>query len=203
MIALIKGRLVLKSEAMVVVETAGVGYRLQISEQSARKLPALDGEVTLWVTTRIKDEVIQLFGFAERREQDLFQQLIKVSGVGPKLAMAMISATEHEDLLTAIISKNTARLAKIPGVGKKLSQRLVLELAEAMEKELGSGLVVGRSDQTASSAHLSADLTAALTSLGYSEREFVQPAAALIKQHPEAGLEDLIRLVLRELHGNS
>ena len=153
------------------------------------------------MTTRVKDDAIQLFGFVERREQALFQYLLKVTGIGPKLALSIISAGSLEALLTAIVTKDTGALAKIPGVGKKLSQRLVLELAELIKKEFSE--VAAESSNFAVPPDLErvlADLWAALLGLGYQEKEFQALAAKLVAENPQAELEELLRLVLRELH---
>ena len=126
MIGRIRGSVIYKSESEVIVEAAGVGYTLLISATTRNQLPPLDGEAILWVTTRFRDDLIALYGFIDRREQTMFLRLLKVNGVGPKLAFAIISGASIDQLERQLVNREAAELAKLPGVGKKLSQRLGL-----------------------------------------------------------------------------
>ncbi len=204
MIGRIRGTLVYKDAAEVMVEAGGVGYRLQVSAATAGCLPALEEEVVLWVTTRLKEDAIQLYGFAERREQAMFLRLLTVSGVGPKLAFAIISGGDVGRLEQQLINQEVDALCKLPGVGKKLSRRLILELGEALKKELGS--FAGLGEEPGAGVGKTADsdtgneLMAALEALGYRSAEVETTAAKIIHHHPGEKIETLLKLVLQELH---
>ncbi|MCK5540066.1 MAG: Holliday junction branch migration protein RuvA [Deltaproteobacteria bacterium] len=204
MIGRIRGPLVYKGIDEVMVEAGGVGYRLLVSAATRDQLPVLDEEVVLWVTTKLRDDAISLYGFLERREQIMFLRLLKVNGVGPKLAFAIIAGGDLNRLESQLINQEVEELAKLPGVGKKLSRRLVLELGELLKKELGD-LVL--SDLTGPSADgqrigsvLARDLMAALQALGYRSSEVETLTAKLLRDHPGLELEALLKLVLQELH---
>ena len=204
MIGRIRGLLVYKGSDEVIVEAAGVGYRLSISAATGDQLPALEEEVVLWVTTKLRDDAIHLYGFFERREQMMFLRLLKVNGVGPKLAFAIISGGDLGRLEGQLINQEVEELAKLPGVGKKLSRRLVLELGELLKKELGelplSDLAGHPAGGSVKSSILAQELMAALQALGYRSSEVETITTRLLREHPGLGLEALLKLVLQELH---
>jgi Holliday junction DNA helicase RuvA len=204
MIGRIRGLLVYKSEAEVMVEAAGVGYVLHISAATRNQLPPLNEELILWVTTRFRDDQIFLYGFFERREQMMFLRLLKVNGVGPKLAFTIISGASIDQLESQLINREATELAKLPGVGKKLSQRLVLELGEALKKELGgielSDLQSNLRGGQDSGRNVGRDLMAALEALGYRRSEVEACVAGILRDHPDQELEVLLKLALQEFH---
>ena len=204
MIGRIRGLLVYKGIDEVMVEAGGVGYRLLVSAATRDQLPALDEEVVLWVTTKLRDDAISLYGFLERREQMMFLRLLKVNGVGPKLAFAIIAGGDLSRLESQLINQEVEELAKLPGVGKKLSRRLVLELGELLKKELGdlalSDLAGPSADGQRIGSVLAQDLMAALQALGYRSSEVETITAKLLRDHPGLELEALLKLVLQELH---
>ncbi len=200
MIGRIRGPLVYKDTDEVMVEAGGVGYRLQVSTTTGDKLPVLNEEVVLWVTTKLRDDAIQLYGFFERREQVMFLRLLKVNGVGPKLAFAIISGADLDRLERQLINQEVEELAKLPGVGKKLSRRLVLELGELLKKELGDIILsdlVGHSTSGDGVAH---ELMEALQVLGYRSSEVETLTVKVLHEHPGLKVEKLLKLVLQELH---
>jgi len=132
MIARISGVLIQKSSDQVIVDVSGVGYRLLISEGTYNRLPEVEQRAVFWVTTRIRDDHFQLYGFSSQEEQQMFLRLLSVSGVGPKLALNIISRVEITQLEQMLVNQDVALLTKIPGLGKKLSQRLALELGEEL-----------------------------------------------------------------------
>lgn len=204
MIGRIRGILVYKGIDEVMVEAGGVGYRLQVSTTTGDKLPALDEEVVLWVTTKLRDDAIQLYGFFERREQNMFLRLLKVNGVGPKLAFAIISGGDLSQLERQLVNQEVDELAKLPGVGKKLSRRLVLELGELLKKELGelaSFDLVGQPGGGQGAASILAhELMEALQALGYRSSEVETITARVLREHPGLEVGKLLKLVLQELH---
>ena len=204
MIGRIRGPLISREATEVMVEAGGVGYRLQVSAATAASLPALEEEVVLWVTTRFREDVIQLYGFADRREQEMFLRLLKISGVGPKLAFAIIAGGDVSRLEGLLIEGEVDELCKLPGVGKKLSKRLILELGEVLKKELGddyrAGQALADGWETAVNREIERELLAALEALGYHRQEVEKIVVQKLGEHPGAGTEALLKQVLRELH---
>jgi len=204
MIGRIRGILIYRSESEVIVEAGGVGYRLLISATTRDRLPALDDELSLWVTTRFRDDQIFLYGFLERREQTMFLRLLKVNGVGPKLAFTIISGASIDQLERQLVNREAKELAKLPGVGKKLSQRLVLELGEFLKKELGelelADLCGGSNSVESGKNDVGRELMAALTALGYRESEVATTVTGILRKNPDQALEVLLKLALQEFH---
>lgn len=133
MIAHLRGKLIQKEPGQAIVEAAGVGYDIAISVPTFTALPAVGEEASLHIHTQVSDDAIALFGFLEREEKRLFERLITVSGVGPKLAIKMLSGLSSERTVQAIKAQDHAQLTRIPGVGKKLAERLVVELKDKLD----------------------------------------------------------------------
>ena len=133
MIAHLRGRLFAKQPGQAIVEAGGVGYDVTISVPTFTALPAEGGDVALYIHTHVREDSLALFGFMERNEKRLFERLITVSGVGPKLAITILSGLNPERTVSAIRAQDHATLTRIPGVGKKLAERLVVELKEKLE----------------------------------------------------------------------
>ena len=183
MIAQLRGRPVQTTHDGVILDVAGVGYRLQLTARAQRK--AKDpGEITLDTYLHVREDVLQLFGFAEPAERELFEQLLSVSGVGPKAAIAILSGSRPAELRRAIALEDTARFQAIPGIGKKTAQRVVLELKEKLP---AIDLAAAQPAQ---------ELVArdALVELGYSMTEAEQ---ALASTDPELSPEERVRQALR------
>ena len=133
MIAHLRGKLIYKQPGQAIVEAAGVGYDVAISVPTFTALPSLGAEAALHIHTQVSEDQIALFGFLEREEKRLFERLITVSGVGPKLAIKMLSGLSPERTVQAIRGQDHAQLTRIPGVGKKLAERLVVELKDKLD----------------------------------------------------------------------
>lgn len=133
MIAHLRGKLIEKQPGQAIVEAGGVGYDVTISVPTFAGLPALGAEASLHIHTQVSDDAIALFGFLDRLEKRLFERLITVSGVGPKLAIKMLSGLSSERTVQAIKAQDHAQLVRIPGVGKKLAERLVVELKDKLD----------------------------------------------------------------------
>ena len=133
MIAHLRGKLIHKEPGQAIVECAGVGYDVASSVPTFTALPSLGTEAALYIHTQVSDDAIALFGFLEREEKRLFERLITVSGVGPKLAIKMLSGLSPERTVQAIRAQDHAQLTRIPGVGKKLAERLVVELKDKLD----------------------------------------------------------------------
>jgi Holliday junction DNA helicase RuvA len=197
MIAQLRGRLVRKQPQEVVVDVGGVGYRVAIPLSTFYRLGELGSEVELLTHTQVREDVLALFGFLTAAEQALFERLIAVSGVGPRLAVSILSGIEAPELVTALKTSDVARLTRIPGVGRKTAERLVVELKDRM-----LGLEAAAAEPPAGAAPPSAkdDLVSALVHLGYSRPEAERGAERALKDG-EGRFEDLLRRSLRVLSG--
>ena len=133
MIAHLRGKLIHKQPGQAVVEAGGVGYDVVISVPTFTALPSVGAEASLHIHTQVREDQIALFGFLEREEKRLFEKLITVSGVGPKLAITLLSGLQPDRVVQAIRSQDHAQLVRIPGVGKKLAERLVVELKDKLD----------------------------------------------------------------------
>jgi Holliday junction DNA helicase RuvA len=198
-IAHLRGRLLSLSPELAVVDAGGVGYAVHVPVSTyyeLQRLPA-GAEVALHVHTHVREDALALYGFWSERERQLFERLITVSGVGPRLARAILSGLPAEDLLRALAAGDLARLSRIPGVGKKTAERLVLELRDK---------AVELSRETAASAAAAAalppgdeDLLDALVNLGYRRADAERALAEVRQANAEAAVPDLLRLALRRL----
>ena len=162
MIAHLRGKLLSKLPHQAIVEAAGVGYDVAISVSTFTALPAESSEVALHIHTQVREDTLALFGFLTRDEKRIFERLITVSGVGPKLAITILSGLSTERLVSAIRGQDHAMLVKVPGVGKKLAERLVVELKDKLEDMA----VAAPAMQAAGPA--ADDVLSALVNLGYS-----------------------------------
>jgi holliday junction DNA helicase RuvA len=185
----IQGILVEKDFPQVIVSCNGVGYEIGVPMSTFYPLPRLGEEVTLLTHLVVREDAHLLYGFLTAPERGAFRQLLRVSGVGPKVALSVLSGLSVDDLAAAVAREDAARLTKVPGIGKKTAERLVLELRDKLPQALTT---VARADAPAAGG----DVVSALLALGYNERE----AQAAVKQLP-AGLQlpDAIRQALKHL----
>jgi holliday junction DNA helicase RuvA len=149
MIALVRGEVAVRRPDHVVVLAGGVGYRLAVSAETLRHIPAAGRTVTLHSHLAVRDDALALYGFATEEERDLFLALIGVQSVGPKVALAVLSGGPPRDLVAAVAAGDVARLQAVPGIGKRTAERIVVELREKVAAALGAGgeeIVVTRSD---------------------------------------------------------
>jgi Holliday junction DNA helicase RuvA len=142
MIASVRGPVVLRRSNEVVVEAAGVGYRLAVSAETLREVPAAGEEVELHSHLVLRDDGIQLYGFATENERELFLMLIGVQGVGPKVALAVLSGGSSRDLLSAIAAGDSARFQTVPGIGKRTAERIIVELREKVAGAVAEEIIV-------------------------------------------------------------
>lgn len=191
MIAHLAGVVFDKRPDGAIIDVHGVGYRVLVSQQSAAALPALGAAVSLRIYTHVREDALQLYGFATAAEESLFEHLISVSGVGPKLALTILSGMPAEELAASVASADAARLTKISGVGKKTAERLIVELKDKVRA--GFGARAGVSARAASDD----DLVSALVNLGYRPLEAERAAASARKSSPKAALPDLLREALK------
>lgn len=181
----------------VVVDVNGVGYEVWAPLFTIYALGDAGANVTLRIHTHVREDVLQLFGFATDLEQNLFERLISVSGVGPKLALAVLSGIEPADLVRAIRGNDLAKLTGIPGVGKKTAERLVVELKDRLKQEDVGG---GPTAALPAGEGVREDVLSALGNLGY-QRATAEKAMDRVvgRGEPEGGFEQVLRDVLKEL----
>ena len=192
MIALLSGEVAVRRADHVVVATGGLGYRVAVSAETLRSVPAAGRPVTLHTHLIVRDDALLLYGFATEEERDLFLLLIGVQSVGPKMALAVLSGGPPRELLTAVAAGDTARLQAVPGIGKRTAERVVVELREKVGDGAGSleesPIVISRGDDP---RLLARD---GLVGLGFS----LQEAESLLDGAPGDTPEDLIAYALRE-----
>ncbi len=190
MIGRISGVLLEKNPPQVVVDVAGVGYEIDVPMSTFYNLPKLHEKVVLFTHLVVREDAHLLYGFGTEAERATFRQLLKVSGVGPKVALAVLSGMSVNDLAEAVSLQESGRLTKVPGIGKKTAERLLLELKDRLKVDVR--ISVG-GESTVSSA---SDILNALISLGYNDKE----ALFAIKQLPkEVTVSDGIRQALKLL----
>jgi holliday junction DNA helicase RuvA len=195
MIAHIRGKLLSKNPNQAVVETAGVGYDVAISIPTFADLPAAGNDVALHVYTHVREDTIALYGFLRSAEKRLFEKLLTVSGIGPKLAITILSGMPVEDMVGAIRSGDVGRLTKIPGIGKKTAERMVLELRDKLPTD-------GTPTAPAATAlsPVEDDVLSALVNLGYQKaaaEKALQQASKKVK--PPPAFDTLFREALGSL----
>ena len=169
MIAHLRGNLLEKSVDGIVIDVGGVGYEVHVPLSSYCSLPEEGEHIGILIYTHVKEDALKLFGFLTPREKDLFVKLIGVSGVGPKLALNILSGMETDDLIEAIAAGDLMKMSSIPGVGKKTAERLILELKDKVKLESLAGK--GREKPAPVETELFDDVVSALMNLGYKKGE--------------------------------
>jgi holliday junction DNA helicase RuvA len=196
-IAHLRGRLFEKYPNRIVVDVNGVGYDVFVPLSTFYGLGEPGSEIALRVHTHVREDALALYGFATRLEQDLFERLIGVSGIGPKLALSVLSGIEPLELMRAIERSDVARLTAIPGVGKKTSERIVLELKDRLPRVQIAAIAAGA--ELPEGSALRDDLLSALVNLGYHRPLAEKAVASAIKTMPDDGFERTLKQALREL----
>jgi Holliday junction DNA helicase RuvA len=197
MIAHLRGRLLEKQPNRVIVDVSGVGYDVHVPLSTFYELAEPGEEVALRIHTHVREDALLLYGFATRLELQIFERLIGVSGIGPKLALAVLSGLEPNDLVTAIRTANIARLTGIPGIGKKTAERIGLELKDKMASFVPAETAAESPMDDAEA--LRTDLLSALVNLGYHRPLAERAVNAALRKTDNAGFEDTLRHALREL----
>lgn len=198
MIAWLKGAVQRKTADSVILDVSGVGYLVSIPVSTLGAVPEPGEEVGLHIHTHLREDSLSLFGFATELEKDLFQLLLGVSGIGPKLALSVLSGHSAQDLLSAIGSSDDAKLCAIPGIGKKTAARLCLELKDKVRHLAPEAQLRSRGGESLLSGQLD-DAVSALVNLGY-KRPVAEDAVKKTGQgRPDLRLEDLIREALSML----
>ena len=188
MIGSIRGKIALKTEKFLIVETGGVGYKIYVSLDAMSKTKKLGDEIFLSIHTHVREDALDLYGFLDREELEFFEMLINVSGIGPRSALAILGIATIETLRRAISTGDTGYLTKVSGIGRKTAEKIVIELRDKMGEETKGG----------SSLQGELDALEALKSLGYSQNEARE---ALKKVTPDTNTNTKIKEALKILGG--
>ncbi|HVD77679.1 MAG TPA: Holliday junction branch migration protein RuvA [Vicinamibacteria bacterium] len=196
MIAQLRGQILRKGPQEVVVDVAGVGYRVAIPVSTFYRLGEPGSEVELRTYTHVREDTLALYGFLTGAEQDLFERLISVGGVGPRLAVNILSGIEVPDLVAALRTSDVSRLTRVPGVGKKTAERLIVELKDKMPPA-----VPEETPMAPAADRPKEDLLSALVNLGYSRGEVERGVDRALHEDGSGRFEDLLRRALQIVAG--
>ena len=200
MIAGLTGRLIVKSPSHVILDVNGVGYEVHSALSTYFSLPNVQELATLEISTQLRNDSIQLFGFLTTQEKETFMLLTGITGIGPKLALSTLSSLNIKDLLSAIQTNDVDTLSSVPGIGKKSASRIVLELKDKVSRLRGAEMQAGESPLHPQSDNLQEDAVSALLNLGYRAPEVKKAIQRSLHKNPGSGsLENLIRESLKEL----
>ncbi|MBZ5647938.1 MAG: Holliday junction branch migration protein RuvA [Acidobacteriia bacterium] len=192
MIAHLRGRLLSKHPNQAVVDCAGVGYDVTISIPTFSGLPSVGAEVSLFIHTHVREDALALYGFLRAEEKQLFEKLINVSGIGPKLAITILSGMPAEDMVSAIRGNDVARLTRIPGIGKKTAERMVLELRDKLD--------AFAAPPARAASPVEDDVLSALLNLGYQRSAAEKATAAARANGKSASFETLFKQALSAIN---
>jgi len=194
MIYYIQGKLVFKSPARVVLENNGIGYTLNVSLETSQSIGEEGEDVRLFTFQQVREEEINLFGFAVERERETFLMLLSVPGIGPKVAMRILSGMRTDELYNAILAEDASVFTNVPGVGKKTGERLIVELKQKVEK-----LPVSEERREDSEREIFASAVEALTVLGYRRREAAVSVGRIMKEKKRSmSIEEIIKEALKK-----
>ncbi|HET9360442.1 MAG TPA: Holliday junction branch migration protein RuvA [Vicinamibacterales bacterium] len=198
MIALLRGRVLDKQPNRVIVDVGGVGYDVHVPLSTFYDVGDEGADVTLRVHLHVREDALQLYGFLTELERQLFERLIGISGIGPKLAISVLSGMEPRDLIAAVQRGDVARLTGIPGIGKKTAERIVLELRDRLAR-LVPPAAGGQAAEAPTGDRLRDDLVSALQNLGYHRPQADKAIQAVLAASPESTFEQALRGALRDL----
>lgn len=201
MIGRLHGTLLESQPPYLLVDVGGVGYEVQAPMTTFYALPEKAQSVTLYTHLAVSETSQQLFGFAKRSDRDLFRTLIKVNGVGPKMAVAILSGMDADQISRCVHEENVSALVKVPGVGKKTAERLVIELRDKLKFVAAGVDLLTPSGVLADSPSADNEAESALIALGYKSTDATRMVAAAQKAEPTASAQELIRLALKKVAG--
>ena len=195
MIGRLVGRLASKATDHVIVDVAGVGYLVQIPLSTFYELPEAESPTSLWIHTYVREDALALYGFLTERERSLFLMLIGVAGIGPRVALTVLSGIPPAELVQALRHADVRRLMAVPGVGKKTAERMVLELAEKASK------IAGEPGAPRPAAVSSDDVVSALVNLGYRKGDAERAVDGIGRAGAPAEFGEYLKLALKKLTG--
>ncbi len=190
MIASLTGRITSRKPDNVIIDVNGIGYQINVSLHTLSSLPAEGSEVFLSIYTHVREDTIQLYGFISEDEKKIFITLLGISGIGPKMGLTILSGISHDDFLNSIENEDVAMLCRVPGLGKKTAQRLILELREKLPAAKGVR------------DKLYEDTLSALVNLGY-KKSIAQQSIEKVYKKDFNDIESLLRETLKQLTGNT
>jgi Holliday junction DNA helicase RuvA len=202
LIAKLTGKLDQKQPNTIIIDVGGVGYEVIIPVSTFYELGDLGSDVSLKIHTNVREDALQLFGFRTAREKELFLRLTSVSGIGPKLAITMLSGMAATELISAIRSNDLARLTAIPGVGRKTAERVVVELRDKLAKitfDEGEAEFIAAHAAGSDEEAIREDTTAALMSLGYPKAVAEKAVSSALREEGERTIEAVLKRALKRL----
>ncbi|MEW6733578.1 MAG: Holliday junction branch migration protein RuvA [Acidobacteriota bacterium] len=199
MIAYLNGKLLQKSTNVAIIDVAGVGYEVQIPLSTYYDLGEIGTAVALYIHTNVREDAIQLFGFRTILEKELFLKLTSVTGVGPKLALTLLSGLSAEELVRAIASGNLVQLTGIPGVGRKIAERLIMELRDKLKTLPMDTTMVGTA-APGSDLAIKADVVSALVNLGWQQAMAEKAVNATLEAEKQRDFQWILKQSLRRLY---
>ena len=197
MIGFLRGRIADKTPNTLIVDVQGVGYEVHVPLSTFYDAGDIGAEITLRIYTHVREDALQLYGFLTELERQLFERLIGISGIGPKLAIAVLSGMDPRDLMASVQRGDVARLTGIPGVGKKTSERIVLELRDRLA-QIGGGVSADAAPSNGSD-RVRSDLLSALQNLGYHRPQAEKAIDAALQTMSNPTFEHALKAALREL----
>ncbi len=200
MIGQIRGKLIAKTPPEILIDVGGLTYEVQVPMSTLYQLPELDSQIVLHTHFVVREDAQLLYGFADIKEKSMFRALIKVNGVGPKMALAILSGMEADEFVRTVRNNDVAAMVNMPGIGKKTAERLIVEMRDRLaEWDAAGGTSISDAGSVASNT-VTREAEAALLSLGYKPQQASRVIAQIAKQNPElTDSEALIRLALKSM----
>jgi holliday junction DNA helicase RuvA len=198
MIAFLRGRVLDKQPNRLIVDVQGVGYDVHVPLSTFYEAGDPGDDITLRVHTHVREDALQLYGFLTALEQQVFERLIGISGIGPRLAISVLSGIDPRDLVTAVLRGDVTRLTSIPGIGRKTAERIVLELKDRL-KQLDVDATAGTAAVAAPGDRLREDLVSALVNLGYHRPQAEKSVESALVSDPHPSFDQALRRVLKDL----
>lgn len=197
MIALLSGTLAGIAPDHIIIDVQGVGYAVSVAPRTVEALPNIGGDIRLNIYTHVREDQLTLYGFQNHDEQTLFRRLLSVTGVGPRLALTILSALPPGELVTVVAGEETAALSAIPGIGKKTAERIIIDLRDRLLKDHANLLQMPGAGAKKGAHHQ--DALSALVNLGYPERSAMQALRKIHSEQPDQPLGQMIKQALKTL----
>lgn len=200
MIGRIRGKLVEKQPPDILVEVNGVCYEVQVPMTTAYRLPETGKDIQLHTHFVVREDAQLLYGFYQQQDKDMFRALIKVNGVGPKMALAILSGMETDDFVRTVQNNDVSAMVSMPGIGKKTAERLIVEMRDRLSEWQAAGNPTAFTAALSGSSAFARDAETALLALGYKPQQAARAVSAVLKENPDvADSEALIRLALKSM----
>ncbi len=200
MIGRLRGILIEKKPPEILVDVSGLTYEVQVPMSTAYHLPDVGAELQLHTHFVVREDAQLLYGFFEEKDKTLFRALIRVNGVGPKMALTILSGMDADEFVRTVQSDDVSAMVKMPGIGRKTAERLIVEMRDRLQEWDGVDAAGGESGAISQSSSISKDAETALLALGYKPQQASKAISQVLKQHPDvADSEALIRLSLKSM----